>query len=169
MLGASLDDLIDEDRRLFYVAITRAKSELVLVSEKGAESPFLKNLLKLAALLVWSDYPPSIGVANQFVLRVCNRPGCRIPNDAGGYDAPTYFLREPLRLAGFRFRSSASQKYWERVVASCEVDLEALLSEGWARDAQGVEVILLDGSDTVLRKWSIDLGAATPLACKPLP
>ncbi|WP_081980897.1 UvrD-helicase domain-containing protein [Cellulophaga sp. Hel_I_12] len=38
------DLLVEEERRLFYVAITRAKDELFLITEKGNESSFLKEI-----------------------------------------------------------------------------------------------------------------------------
>jgi DNA helicase-4 len=38
------DLLLEEERRLFYVAITRAKDELFLLTEKGNESSFLKEI-----------------------------------------------------------------------------------------------------------------------------
>ena len=41
---ANLDMLLEEERRLFYVAITRAKDKLFLITEKGRESSFLKEI-----------------------------------------------------------------------------------------------------------------------------
>lgn len=41
---ANHDLLIEEERRLFYVAITRAKDKLFLITEKGNESSFLKEI-----------------------------------------------------------------------------------------------------------------------------
>ncbi|MEP6646999.1 MAG: UvrD-helicase domain-containing protein [Saprospiraceae bacterium] len=38
------DLLLEEERRLFYVAITRAKEKLYLITEKGNESSFLKEI-----------------------------------------------------------------------------------------------------------------------------
>lgn len=38
------DLLLEEERRLFYVAITRAKEKLFLVTEKGKESSFIKEI-----------------------------------------------------------------------------------------------------------------------------
>lgn len=38
--------LMEEERRLFYVAITRAKDELFLISEKGNESCFIREISK---------------------------------------------------------------------------------------------------------------------------
>lgn len=41
---ANHDLLMEEERRLFYVAITRAKDKLFLITEKGCESSFLKEI-----------------------------------------------------------------------------------------------------------------------------
>jgi DNA helicase IV len=41
---ANHDLLIEEERRLFYVAITRARDKLFLITEKGNESSFLKEI-----------------------------------------------------------------------------------------------------------------------------
>ncbi|MEO5996761.1 MAG: ATP-dependent helicase [Chitinophagaceae bacterium] len=41
---ANHDLLMEEERRLFYVAITRAKDKLFLITEKGNESGFLKEI-----------------------------------------------------------------------------------------------------------------------------
>ncbi len=41
---ANRDLLMEEERRLFYVAITRAKEKLYLITEKGNESSFLKEI-----------------------------------------------------------------------------------------------------------------------------
>jgi len=38
------DNLLEEERRLFYVALTRAQNELYLISEKGNESRFLEEI-----------------------------------------------------------------------------------------------------------------------------
>jgi ATP-dependent exoDNAse (exonuclease V) beta subunit len=41
---ANHDLLLEEERRLFYVAITRAKEKLFLITEKGNESSFLREI-----------------------------------------------------------------------------------------------------------------------------
>lgn len=41
---ANHDLLLEEERRLFYVAITRAKDKLFLITQKGNESSFLKEI-----------------------------------------------------------------------------------------------------------------------------
>jgi superfamily I DNA/RNA helicase len=41
------DLLMEEERRLFYVAITRAREKLYLITEKGNESSFLKEITEI--------------------------------------------------------------------------------------------------------------------------
>lgn len=44
-LGTTLQDVIDEERRLFYVAISRAREEVILVTEKGRKSNFIQDYI----------------------------------------------------------------------------------------------------------------------------
>jgi DNA helicase IV len=53
---ANHDSLMEEERRLFYVAITRAKDQLYLITEKGNSSRFLKEIP--------DEYKESITVAS---------------------------------------------------------------------------------------------------------
>ena len=46
IFGRTSDKILDEEKRLFYVAITRAKEQLYILTEKGRESEFLKNITK---------------------------------------------------------------------------------------------------------------------------
>ena len=53
ILGVSLDNVYAEEERLFYVAITRAKKDLFLVTEKDRESEFLERIKSKAADFDW--------------------------------------------------------------------------------------------------------------------
>ena len=44
VFGVNALSIINEERRLFYVAVTRARNNLFLLSETGKESPFFKSL-----------------------------------------------------------------------------------------------------------------------------
>ncbi|MBG0788458.1 MAG: UvrD-helicase domain-containing protein [Anaerolineaceae bacterium] len=44
LFGRTIQDVYDEERRLFYVALTRAKSRLYLITEKQNPSSFLKAI-----------------------------------------------------------------------------------------------------------------------------
>jgi DNA helicase-4 len=43
--GQTEKDVLDEERRLFYVAVTRAAERLYILTESERESPFLKALV----------------------------------------------------------------------------------------------------------------------------
>ena len=64
ILGVNIDGVFREEERLFYVAITRAKKELYLITEKDRESEFLD---KIASELIHmpSRYPQENTVAEQ--------------------------------------------------------------------------------------------------------
>ena len=44
IFGQSDQDILDEEKRLFYVAITRAKEKLFILTERGGESEYLKMI-----------------------------------------------------------------------------------------------------------------------------
>ena len=43
--GITEEDMLAEERRLFYVAITRAENRLMLLTETGRESPYVKEMM----------------------------------------------------------------------------------------------------------------------------
>jgi DNA helicase IV len=61
VLGDSIEQMIAEERRLFYVALTRAIEQLVILTEGANRSPFLNDLEKHRRLPVldWSSYLPT--------------------------------------------------------------------------------------------------------------
>ena len=43
-LNKSYDDILDEEKRLFYVALTRARKKVFILFENNLESAYLKDL-----------------------------------------------------------------------------------------------------------------------------
>ncbi len=56
------DQLIEEERRLFYVALTRAKEKLYLITEKGNESKFLKEIPETYTVRTSEPIKPVVSV-----------------------------------------------------------------------------------------------------------
>ena len=57
---ANHDLLLEEERRLFYVAITRAKDKLFLIAEKGNESSFLREIPESYTVKTTNVLPPVV-------------------------------------------------------------------------------------------------------------
>lgn len=68
---SNLDLLLEEERRLFYVALTRAKDSLFLITEKGRLSPFLKEIPD--AYLKRTDTPFQSVVEEVRLCPACSR------------------------------------------------------------------------------------------------
>jgi DNA helicase IV len=75
VFGDSIERVIDEERRIFYVALTRAVERLFIVTESNNLSPFLKELKtnKQVNLLDWLDYPPCTVTIPQITIKVGNQ------------------------------------------------------------------------------------------------
>lgn len=57
---ANHDLLMEEERRLFYVAMTRAKDKLFLITEKGNESSFLKEIPEIFTVRTTLSFRPVV-------------------------------------------------------------------------------------------------------------
>jgi superfamily I DNA/RNA helicase len=66
---ANHDLLLEEERRLFYVAMTRAKEKLFLITEKGNESSFLKEIPEI--FTVRTSIPLKSMVDNVIICPKC--------------------------------------------------------------------------------------------------
>lgn len=64
------DQLMEEERRLFYVALTRAKDKLFLITERGNESRFLKEIPE--NYTVRTSIPLKSAVLPVLLCKVCN-------------------------------------------------------------------------------------------------
>lgn len=81
------DLLLEEQRRLFYVALTRAKEKLYLITEKGFESSFLKEIPATYTVKTGREYfyreavehkCPSCSTALEKLFSFCPHCGAKI-------------------------------------------------------------------------------------------
>lgn len=70
ILGEHSSQIEEDERRLFYVALTRAKDTLILVTEGQRESPFIKEIARWVqpTRLRWDTLPPASGL-EQFKIQ----------------------------------------------------------------------------------------------------
>ena len=98
-LGETEQKIIDEERRLFYVAATRAVDALVLITEAGGLSPFLEEIEQRTKVtrLDWKEFPPIQSVTPPLVVKV----GSQHVNGAES----TFAIKDCLKAEGFRWHS----------------------------------------------------------------
>ena len=125
VFGDSIDSLEEEERRLFYVAMTRAQESLVLVTEEGRKSPFLADIGRVCKLtsVPWEELAPVPRLGDRRVeVRV--------------HDA--YAVKEHLKRR--RYSWNAQDKYWYRSEPAAGFALDKLCEEPWARPGIRIEV-----------------------------
>ena len=147
ILGDSLDRIVKEERRLLYVALTRAVERLIIITESGQESPFLSELRAKRAVdeVEWSTFPPLPG-----------RLLVNVRNQEGRGNEPTISIREDLKSGGYRW--SPERKGWSKCVPKDGFRVHGFKREKWSMAADGVEVLILNHADTMVARYLVDGG-----------
>jgi DNA helicase IV len=154
VFGDGPQKAIEEDRRLFYVALTRAVNSLYVITQESTKSPFLSDIESGLKKIDWNQYPPP-SAHNQdgriFVL-VGNSP-------SKGSD-PTHSIHHILKAEGFRW-STSDWPCWYKSFPVEEVDPSNFVnSTQWISDANGLELRFQDSSDNLIAKCHIVFGSA---------
>jgi DNA helicase-4 len=155
VFGDNIEQVRDEERRLFYVALTRAVEHLFILTETNNISPFLEELKSRTNIpsLNWSDYPPLVGATQRITVRVGNQDG------RGGNG--TYAIQKSLRDKGYRWNSSG-WKNWFRTYPAQGFSVHQYFDNAdWISGAAGIEVRFYDELDKVLAIYRIDEGQWT--------
>ena len=154
VLGDSPKKIIDEERRLLYVALTRAVERLVIITDESNKSPFLEELEKRQPLgtIDWTHFPPVRYSTPRLVVKVGNQ------KHRGS--SPTFAIKDRLKAAGYKWRTTGWLG-WEKSFPaegfSLEI-LEILKTEAWVGQADGIEVQISDDTETCIARYSVDEG-----------
>jgi DNA helicase-4 len=151
ILGDSPEKIIKEERRLLYVALTRAVEKLVIITDGRSKSPFLEELERgqPPSAISWADYPPVRGLMARFVIKVGNQ------EHRGG--APTFAIKDLLKASGYQWQSTGWPG-WAKSFPAEGFNLETLKSEVWTEPADGIEVRIFDDTNTLAACYLIDAG-----------
>jgi DNA helicase-4 len=153
VLGDSVQKLIGDERRLFYVACTRAVNTLILITESDRESDFLSEIKGTCAMLQWQDFPPVESSGSRWIVKVGNRSGLR--------SSPTFDVKNDLVAHGFKFCGS-KWPHWERIYPATNDGIQSMLKslsdQTWAKKGRGLEVRICDQNETVLGVYLVDGG-----------
>ena len=141
ILGDNPVEIEKEEERLFYVALTRAKDTLILLTDSTRESPYINNIIANRTLneLDWNCLPPVISPSDQrewLEVRVHK-----------AYSTPT----EALKAQGYKYRGSG--KYWYKLVEE-GFSLEGLCMQRWL---SGCSITIYSSTGELLSTWSSSL------------
>lgn len=156
VLGESESAIVDEFRRLFYVALTRAKTELFLLTEGNRRSPFLDEISSQTSLadINWDGFPPVLQDDEWLVVKVL-----------GAYEAIEPLIAG-LKADGYRYRDmsrSGGERTWDRAFRMADLDRDFLITSPWMTQAiatgtTGVKVKFFDGLDRLRAEGEITDG-----------
>lgn len=151
ILGDNPEKITKEERRLLYVALTRAVDTLVIITEGRSKSPFLETLERIQPLsaINWVDYPPIRGLTTRLLVKVGNQEGRGV--------GPTLAIKDLLKAAGYQWQSSGWPG-WTKGFPAEGFHLETLKCEVWAEPADGIEVRVFDDTETLTARFSINDG-----------
>ncbi|NVN91493.1 MAG: UvrD-helicase domain-containing protein [Desulfuromonadales bacterium] len=152
ILGDDPRKIIEEERRLFYVALTRAVDKLIIITEKDTTSAFFDDIQSRSKppCIHWDNFPPPAAVGEYGVVVV------KVTSQATRGSSPTYNRRDLLKACGYDWESTG--KGWAKGFSTQAFDLELVKHEVWATDADGIEVCLYDEQQIELKKYFVDGG-----------
>lgn len=133
ILGSDLDSIIDEERRLFYVAATRAIDQLIVLFGENEMTPFLRSLAhgQNSEPIEWQDFRGPSALTRQLLVQVGNAP------QRG--DGGTFPIKDQISASGYTFTPGSPWPHWRKAFVASKFSIELVKDEVWARpDKQGV-------------------------------
>lgn len=153
-LGESLEEIIAESRRLFYVALTRAADTLIVFTEQNARSPFLDDIESRGRLvpMLWDQWPAVTAKSTRIAVMIGNQPGRG--------SAPTMAIKDILKQDGYAYRNVSGWPCWVKSFPAEGFEPEALSAARWFASANGVEIRIFDQQDRLTGRLLVDAGKA---------
>jgi DNA helicase IV len=156
IFGDSIDKIVDDERRLFYVALTRAKEHLFIVVDGSTIPPFVEELTKKITIPTfnWLLYPSPIDEIRYITIKIANQTNTK----KGG----TFDIKDELKADGYKYGSKPST-HWYRTYLAQEILAQSSRSEFlsnsiWGSQANGIEVHFCDEQDQPLAIYSANNG-----------
>jgi DNA helicase-4 len=149
IFGDSPEKIAEEERRLLYVALTRAVQTLVIFTDGRSKSPFLEELeqKQVSSPIAWEEFPPVHGATTRLVTKVGNQ------ESRGG--APTFAIKDYLKATGYQWQNKGWAA-WAKSFPSEGFNLDVLRSEVWTNAADGIDVRIFDDTETLVAHYLVD-------------
>ena len=152
--GDRVEKLVEDERRLFYVACTRAISTLILITESGRESEFLTAVKHMCQPIDWQQFPFQSGRESRWIVKV----GSQAQRGA----TPTIAVKDDLKADGFQYFGGGDWKHWARTFPPTSDGVQSLAqvlqNSAWGQKGDGLEVRLHDQNERLLAAFSVTGG-----------
>ncbi len=152
IFGDSPAKITAEERRLLYVALTRAIETLVILTEGRSKSPFLEEIERTLALtsLAWTDFPSVSALSDRRLV-------VQISNQARNLEgAGTYAVKDQIQAC--RYNWHAVNKVWEKSFPEIAFNFNVVRDEVWATSAAGIDVTVLDDAQLEVASYNVNFG-----------
>lgn len=158
LLGDDMDKITAEEKRLFYVAITRAVDTLIILTEKQEQSPFLKEITSRQQLqyINWDDFPPVKDKKSRLMIQVGNLNKCNAK--------ATIDIRSQLRACGYQW--NPIKKLWEQSFPDAGFSVDDHKKSIWSESANEVHVKIVDEHNVCFGEYSIHSGQWSKISSK---
>lgn len=153
VFGDSIESVVNEERRLFYVALTRAVETLFIVTESKNLSPFLEELNSKTEMSVlnWSDYQTFIGLGTIRYITV------KVTNQDGKGSNGTYTISHLLKAEGYEWKKT--KKVWYRTYPAEGFSIPKYFNNAnWISLAMGIEVQFCDDGENKSEVYRVHQG-----------
>lgn len=138
IIGTTISSVISEEKRLFYVALSRAQKSLIIVTEKGNESPFLKenilNQIQVEQIDVNKLNMPKRD-NRYYLVSVSN-------SRANSFNRGTFAVKSDLRANNYKWNSK--KKHWYKHYSAKNFSINKLLEEYWLKKGDGLIISITD-------------------------
>ena len=143
VLGDNLEKITLEERRLFYVTLTRAVESLIILTEKSSISPLLEDILSKqnVSKVNWKKYPPMKDIDSRLTVLI---------------EGDTYAIKDQLKASGYQWDPNA--KVWHKSFIN-DGFLQRVLQESiWSSTANNINVKIVDDHESLVAEYHINNG-----------
>jgi DNA helicase-4 len=154
ILGSDLSSVMNEERRLLYVASTRAIVKLIVLTDQKEITPFLdlQTNKDLIQEIKWENLEGPTSVTRQVLALVGNSTQSR--GDG------TFPLRDLFKSSGYEYIPGV-WSHWRKAYVASNFSIDELREELWAKKGEnvkksGIEVRLIVSPDVEFARYSLE-------------
>ena len=154
ILGSDLSSVMNEERRLLYVASTRAIVKLIVLTDQKEMTPFLdlQTNKELIQEIKWENLEGPTSVTRQVLALVGNSTQSR--GDG------TFPLKDLLTSSGYKW-SPGEWGHWRKAYVASNFSIGELRDELWAKKDEsitksGIEVRLIVSPNIEFARYALD-------------